>query len=60
MYHVTVNWLALYRYGMDFGNMGSCPIWGLPPVLSPDSALRYPGSSPGPRWEHAMWVSPSP
>ncbi len=28
-YVVTVNWLALYRYGMDFGNMGFLPLSGV-------------------------------
>ncbi len=38
---VTVNWLALYRYGMDFGNMGFLPYLEFTPMLSPDPALRH-------------------
>ncbi len=32
---VTVNWLALYRYGMDFGNMGFLPLSGVYPYVVP-------------------------
>ena len=38
---ITVNWLALYRYGMDFGNMGFLPYLEFTPMLSPDPALRH-------------------
>ncbi len=33
--NVTVNWLALYRYGMDFGNMGFLPLSEVYPYVVP-------------------------